>query len=72
MEHVELLTVQEVAGVLRLHPLSVRRRIAAGDLGAIRLGYTTRAPVRVTSDELARYIGEAAVLTQRRVRAEAA
>lgn len=34
----ELLTVQEVAAALAVHPATVRRRIAAGELRALRLG----------------------------------
>jgi excisionase family DNA binding protein len=47
-----LLTVQEVASILRLHPVSVRRLVARGDLPSVRLGTGTRARVRVDPDDL--------------------
>ena len=47
-----LLTVPEVAGRLRVSVKTVRRRIEAGELPAVRIGSGTRAPVRVDEAEL--------------------
>jgi excisionase family DNA binding protein len=60
-----LLTVAEVARLARLSERTVRRRIAAGELPAVRLGTGSRAPVRIGADELAAFVeshpaGEAA------------
>jgi excisionase family DNA binding protein len=44
--------VDEVAEALRLSPISVRRRIAAGELGATKLGRA----VRVSAAEVERYV----------------
>jgi excisionase family DNA binding protein len=51
-----LLTVAEVAERLNLSTKQVRRRIAWGDLPAIRLGPEPRAHVRVDPVELERYV----------------
>jgi excisionase family DNA binding protein len=51
-----LLTVKQVADRLGLSTKQVRRRIAAGDLPAIRLGPEPRAHVRVDPAELERYV----------------
>lgn len=53
-----LMTIDEIARVLRLHPLSVRKRIRAGQLQAVRLGTGPSAPVRVERTELDRYLEE--------------
>jgi excisionase family DNA binding protein len=47
-----LLTIQEVASILRLHPVSVRRLVARGDLPSVRLGTGARARVRVDAADL--------------------
>ncbi len=39
---VELLTVDEVAREFRVHPVTVRRHIAAGRLKAVRIGRSVR------------------------------
>jgi excisionase family DNA binding protein len=46
------LTVAQVADRLAVSELTVRRRIATGDLPAIRLARTGRAAIRVPADEL--------------------
>jgi excisionase family DNA binding protein len=53
---VRLLTIREVAALLRLSPLSVYRRIDRGELKGIRLG--ENGPLRVEEDELVRYLEE--------------
>ena len=40
----ELLTVDEVAQNLRVHPITVRRYIAAGQMAAVRVGRSIRIP----------------------------
>jgi excisionase family DNA binding protein len=40
----ELLTVQEVADLLKVSPITVRRHIAAGRLPAVRAGRRVRVP----------------------------
>lgn len=47
-----LLTVREVADRLGLSTKQVRRRIAAGDLPAVRLGLERNAQLRVDEQEL--------------------
>ena len=52
-----LLTVPEVADRLGLSTRTIRKRIAAGELPAIRLGPAdTQAPVRVDEAELERWL----------------
>jgi excisionase family DNA binding protein len=48
-----LLTLREAATVLRLHPQTVRRRVADGQLRALRLGRAANAPLRFLPDDLA-------------------
>lgn len=48
----ELLTVDEVAARLRMSKWSVYRRVEAGELPAVRLGFGPRAPIRVSEREL--------------------
>lgn len=38
------LTVDQVAALLQLHPMTVRRQIAAGRLAAVRIGRRVRIP----------------------------
>ena len=47
-----LLTVHQVARRLNLSELTVRRRIASGDIPAVQL-FGKHGPVRVNEDELA-------------------
>jgi excisionase family DNA binding protein len=47
-----LMTVAEVADFLRLHPNTVRVKIAAGTIPSIRLGDGPMAPVRIPRDQL--------------------
>jgi excisionase family DNA binding protein len=48
----ELLTVHEVAGQIGQSEQTVRRKIRAGELAAVRLGRGPRAPLRVPADYL--------------------
>ena len=52
----ELLTVDEVARRLKLHPETVRRWIRAGKLRAISLG-SDRAGLRIRASEVQRLLG---------------
>ncbi len=55
-----LLKPSQVAGQLQMSVFSVYRMIARGDLPAVRLGTSARAPLRVDPDELERFLyGEA-------------
>jgi excisionase family DNA binding protein len=47
-----LLTVAEVADFLRLHPNTVRAKIAAGEIPCLRLGSGPMAPLRIPRDAL--------------------
>jgi excisionase family DNA binding protein len=51
-----LLTVTEAARRLRLSELTVRRRIASGDLAAVRLGSGKKSPIRIVAAELEEFI----------------
>ena len=51
----ELLTVDEVARRLKLHPETVRRWIRAGKLRAISLG-SDRAGLRIRASEIQRFL----------------
>jgi excisionase family DNA binding protein len=50
--HHRLLTVGEAALVLRQSPRSVRGKIAAGVIPALKIGAGPRAPIRIDSGEL--------------------
>ena len=47
-----LMTVAEVAEFLRLHPNTVRAKIAAGELPSLRLGAGPMSPLRIPRDAL--------------------
>jgi excisionase family DNA binding protein len=51
-----LLTVGEVALKLRQSPRSVRDKIAAGEIPAVRIGSGPKAPIRVDAAELERWL----------------
>jgi excisionase family DNA binding protein len=55
-DHEQLLTVGEVAQQLGLSISATRRRVATGELRAIRLGEPPAAPVRVRADDLEDYV----------------
>jgi excisionase family DNA binding protein len=56
MSITELLTIREVAASLNQHPNTVRRHIAEGRLGAVRLGTGPRSVLRVPADALERFL----------------
>jgi excisionase family DNA binding protein len=47
-----LLTSKEVAGIARVHPVTVRRWILTGKLSSIRIGGVRRIPVAALIDFL--------------------
>jgi excisionase family DNA binding protein len=47
-----LLTVAEVAEFLRLHPNTVRAKIAAGEIPSLHLGSGPMSPLRIPRDQL--------------------
>jgi excisionase family DNA binding protein len=51
-----LLRVEYAAQLLGLQPITVRRRIRAGELASVRLGSGPKAPVRVATSDLAAYV----------------
>jgi len=53
MDTAKLLTVDEVAEILRVSPSSVYRRIQAGELPAVKLGHRQ---VRIKQEDLDAYI----------------
>jgi excisionase family DNA binding protein len=56
VEQPSLLTVRQVAHRLNVSPLSVRRAIAEGRLGAVKLGDAGSAPLRIDPAELEDYL----------------
>jgi excisionase family DNA binding protein len=52
MDEVRLLTVKEAAHKLRVSPLTIRRRISAGELEALQLGGPGK-PIRIPPQALA-------------------
>jgi excisionase family DNA binding protein len=55
VEEPNWLTVKETARRLGLHPLTVRRKIKAGELPALQLG-GPKCAIRVFEDELASWL----------------
>jgi excisionase family DNA binding protein len=55
-EQPRLLTVGEAALVLRQSPRSVRDKIAAGEIPALKIGSGPRAPIRVDAAELEHWL----------------
>ena len=51
-----LVTVGEAAALLRLSPLTVRRKIATGELRAERVGAGPRSHYRIWSSDIANYL----------------
>jgi excisionase family DNA binding protein len=51
-----LFRANEVAEALRVTRGSVYRKIEAGELGAVRLGSGPKAPLRIPSLEIARFL----------------
>lgn len=52
----DLLTAKETAVMLGLTPATIRRKVAAGEIPAVRLGTRPRAPIRVPADELEEWL----------------
>lgn len=46
----DLLTVAQVAALIKMHPRSVRRHIAAGRIAAVHLGNAVRVPRAALED----------------------
>jgi excisionase family DNA binding protein len=57
---ITLMTVPEAAEFLRLSPSIVYEKVDAGELAAVRLGRGPKARIRITGDELGRYMTEGA------------
>ena len=55
-EH-NLLSVKDVAELLGVAPITVRRRIADGSLASFRVGTGPRPAVRVARSDLVEYVG---------------
>jgi excisionase family DNA binding protein len=53
-----LLTVKQAAFLVGMSPVSMYRRIDSGALPAIRLGSGPKAPIRISSADLAAYLAE--------------
>jgi excisionase family DNA binding protein len=51
-----LLTLEEAAAWANCSVMTLRRRIYEGALIAVRIGPTTRSPLRVPADELERWL----------------
>jgi excisionase family DNA binding protein len=52
MRENELLTIRETAAQLGQSESTIRRKVAAGELLAVRLGESPRAPLQIPSDFL--------------------
>jgi excisionase family DNA binding protein len=51
----ELLKPQEAADALRVSVHTIYRKVASGELRALRLGEGERAPIRIDAADLARF-----------------
>ena len=52
-------TLPEVAGVLRVTSETIRRKIVAGELGALEIGGSKRKQYRITASDLSAWLGPA-------------
>jgi excisionase family DNA binding protein len=52
------ITVGEIASLLSLHPMSVRKMIARGEIGAVRIGRAVRVDLRELERQLEHQIQE--------------
>jgi excisionase family DNA binding protein len=52
----QLLTVREVAEVIRQSEWSVRAKVRSGEIPSIRVGIGPRAPIRIDADDLERWL----------------
>jgi excisionase family DNA binding protein len=58
LQNPHLLTVREVADRLRQDETTIRRKIREGQLPGVKIGLGPRAPLRVDSGELDRWLFE--------------
>jgi excisionase family DNA binding protein len=56
LDHTQLLTVDEVADILRQTPRTVRDKIAAGTIAEVTIGDGPKAPIRIEAAELERFL----------------
>lgn len=56
-----LISVREAANLVGVHPVTIRRRIDAGDIPAFRIGDHPTAPLRIARDDLVEYVARGAV-----------
>jgi excisionase family DNA binding protein len=56
-----LLTVAETAERLGVSEITVRRRVYEGELGAVKLGRSPGAPVRISEDDLEAWLSTSRV-----------
>lgn len=61
--HERALSVSEAAGALGVHPVTVRRLIAAGRLEAVRIGRPPHGRLRIPAGSLASFIDAGRVRT---------
>jgi excisionase family DNA binding protein len=52
----QFLTVREAARVLHCSPRMIRARLARGEIDAVRLGSGPKAPIRIASGDIVRYL----------------
>ena len=58
MAEKKIYTVEELAKILKLSPLTVRRAIKEGKIKVIRLGSTPKAQIRITEAEVDKILSE--------------
>ena len=58
MEEKRIYTIEELAKLLQLSPLTIRRAVKAGKIKVIRLGSGEKAPIRITSVEVEKILNE--------------
>ncbi len=56
MDEKKVYTCEEVAKILKISPLTVRKMIKNGQINAIKLGIGTKAPIRISERELDRIL----------------
>lgn len=57
LSSVLVFTPAEVAGVLRVTPETIRRKIVSGELGAVEVGGKERKQYRITATDLSAWLG---------------
>ncbi len=58
MAEKKIYTIEELAKILQLSPLTVRRAIKEGKINVIRLGSGPKAPIRITEAEVDKILSE--------------